>query len=96
MLPLVYAPDELQRDEAAMLEETMRPFRERYPHVPVTQLTAETSPSRALVEAAAGARMLVLGSRGRGPLKGLLLGSVGQWAVRHAPCPVLIAHTRNG
>jgi nucleotide-binding universal stress UspA family protein len=96
MLPLVYAPDELERDEAAVLEDAVRPFRERYPSVPVTQLTAETSPTRALVEATAGARMLVLGSRGRGPVKGLLLGSVGQWAVRHAPCPVLIAHTRKG
>lgn len=43
-----------------------------------------------LLEVAEGADMLVVGSRGRGGLTGLLLGSVSQKCVQHARCPVLV------
>lgn len=47
-------------------------------------------PPRALLSAADGADLLVVGSRGRGGFKGLLLGSVSQQVAAHAPCPVVI------
>ncbi len=34
--------------------------------------------------------LVVLGSRGRGPLKAMVLGSVGSEVLAHAGCPVLI------
>jgi nucleotide-binding universal stress UspA family protein len=43
-----------------------------------------------LLDMAAHADLLVLGSRGRGGFKGLLLGSVSQQCSHHAPCPVVI------
>lgn len=50
-------------------------------------------PARALIDAAEGADMLVVGSRGRGGFAGLLLGSVSQQLAGHAPCPLLILHS---
>lgn len=44
----------------------------------------------ALYAAEVGASVLVVGSRGHGALKRVLLGSVSDHLVRHAPCPVLV------
>jgi nucleotide-binding universal stress UspA family protein len=54
------------------------------PHV------VEQSPAQALLGAAEGAELLVVGSRGHGGFAGMLLGSVSQHCVSHSPCPVLV------
>lgn len=64
----------------------------KYPDVPATSEAQEGPPARLLVEAAQGAGLLVVGSRGHGGLGGMLLGSVSQAAVRHSPCPVAVVH----
>jgi nucleotide-binding universal stress UspA family protein len=43
-----------------------------------------------LIDAARNAELLVVGSRGRGGVRGLLLGSVSQQCAHHAPCPLVI------
>lgn len=40
--------------------------------------------------------VLVVGTRGLGGFKGLLIGSTSQWVVNHAPCPVLVAREPAG
>lgn len=52
----------------------------------------EGYPAKVLIEAAVGADLLVVGSRGHGELAGMLLGSVGLHCASHSPCPVVIIH----
>jgi nucleotide-binding universal stress UspA family protein len=56
----------------------------------VERVVAEGPPAQTLIEAARGADLLVVGSRGRGGFLGLLLGSVSQQCAHHPPCPVVI------
>jgi nucleotide-binding universal stress UspA family protein len=53
-------------------------------------------PARALLDAAADSDLVVVGARGIGGFKGLLLGSVSQQVAQHAPCPVVIVRARAG
>lgn len=47
-------------------------------------------PAKVLLEAAADTDLVVVGRRGLGGFKGMLLGSVSQHVVQHAPCPVVV------
>ena len=56
----------------------------------ITTDVVEGAPSDLLVTAAGDAELLVVGSRGYGAIRGLLLGSVALRCIVHAPCPVLV------
>lgn len=50
----------------------------------------EGHPGRRLIERSEGADLLVVGSRGYGGFRGLLLGSVSTYCVHHVGCPVVV------
>ena len=58
----------------------------------ICKRSATGNPATLIVTVVADERanLIVMGSRGFGQLKGLLLGSVSQFVIKHAPCPVLI------
>ncbi|WP_046527933.1 universal stress protein [Cellulomonas sp. FA1] len=59
--------------------------------VTVDGVVAEGPAARVLAQHAERADLLVVGTRGLGGLGGLVLGSVSQWLVARAACPVLVA-----
>jgi nucleotide-binding universal stress UspA family protein len=60
--------------------------------VRIVAKTVTGNPAQVLVDSSAHADLLVVGSRGLGGLKGMLLGSVGHHCAAHAHCPVVIVH----
>ncbi|WIV54235.1 universal stress protein [Amycolatopsis nalaikhensis] len=78
-----------QADLTARLASWVR----KYPDLAITaHAVRDRSPSWALANAVPDARLIVVGTRGRGPVAGGLLGSTGNALLAHAPCPVAVVH----
>lgn len=60
------------------------------PHIEVTALVTTGDAREVLVDLSEEAHLLVLGSRGRGPLRTLVLGSVSAAVCKLAACPVVV------
>ncbi|MEU6773627.1 universal stress protein [Streptomyces sp. NPDC046759] len=70
--------------------EAVRAVCERHPELEAGVDVVEGDPVGVLARAAADAEMLVIGSRGHGPVVGFLVGSVGQQVVAEAAGPVVL------
>jgi nucleotide-binding universal stress UspA family protein len=84
-------PPELEAEQRRLAGEALAGWSSTYPEVDVRHLVVRRHAATALVEAARDAALLVVGARGAGGFAGLLLGSVSESVVRHAPCPVAVA-----
>jgi nucleotide-binding universal stress UspA family protein len=58
--------------------------------IEIERIVKQGGAAHVLLEAADGADLLVVGSRGRGGFTGLLLGSVSHQVASHAHCPVVV------
>jgi nucleotide-binding universal stress UspA family protein len=80
----------IEQNEAEVLAERMAGWQEKYPDVTVRRVLAQGKPVERLLEYAVGAQLIVVGSRGRGGLTGMLLGSTSGALIYHATCPLLV------
>ncbi|GAB2727739.1 universal stress protein [Nocardia thraciensis] len=89
---LLFPVDEIETDERAALAERLAGWQEKYPGVPVRREVALAAPAEELLRWSKSAQLLVVGSRGRGGFRSLLLGSTSNALVQHAHCPVMVVH----
>ncbi len=80
----------IHADEKEDLQDRLAPWATQYPQVDVEPEVARGPAAAVLVRRSHGAALVVVGSRGRGTVRGLLLGSVGQAVLHHAHCPVAV------
>jgi nucleotide-binding universal stress UspA family protein len=93
-----YVPS-LQECEQAVRVEIKRQVREALgedPQIEVSLQPVHERPAQALIAASERASSVVVGSRGRGGFRGLLLGSVSDQMVRHSNCPVTVVRDKVG
>jgi nucleotide-binding universal stress UspA family protein len=81
--------DALETEERQLLADRLGGWAEKYPDVRVEHLVSCGPPARSLLEQTAGAQLVVVGSRGRGELAGLVLGSVSNALVHRSACPLV-------
>lgn len=82
--------DALRLGGSALLDAARRQVLVKGPDVEVHDVLHVSDPREVLLELSERANMVVLGSRGRGPVRSLLLGSVGVAVMKHAHCPVVV------
>jgi nucleotide-binding universal stress UspA family protein len=78
------------KEAQALLEKCVQDADAAGSGVEVKMVVREGQPAKIICEEAGGAELLVVGSRGLGGFRGLVLGSVSQQCAHHAPCPVVI------
>jgi nucleotide-binding universal stress UspA family protein len=89
-VPVVYETAVVQDGELLVTAESLAGWSEQFPDVKVEQRVVRAHPVAALVDAARAARLLVVGTRGRGPVRSLLLGSVSHGVLHRATVPVAV------
>jgi nucleotide-binding universal stress UspA family protein len=82
--------DALAKAGEEVLAEALAEVAGEHPSAVIRTRVVQGHPAFALLQAAEGADLLVLGCRGHGGFIGALLGSVSQHCVQHAPCPVVV------
>ncbi|MGW7534974.1 universal stress protein [Amycolatopsis sp. NPDC054798] len=89
------SPDEIASRYQHELDQVLTEARVGAEAAQVRSGTIDGAPGPALVRASAGAAMLVLGSHGHSRVLRMLVGSVSEYCLRHARCPVVIVPARS-
>jgi nucleotide-binding universal stress UspA family protein len=85
--------DDLEQAATAALASALEAATETLAGIEVERRVGEGSASTVLTDAAEDADLLVVGSRGLGGFKELLLGSVGHQCAQRSPCPIVIVRS---
>ncbi|WP_436776457.1 universal stress protein [Yinghuangia sp. YIM S09857] len=84
------AADAARLNARETLSSTLAGWTAKYPDVPVRQQIAFGHPVRTLADASRDALAVVVGQRGLGGFRGMLLGSVSQGLIHHAEAPLIV------
>ena len=87
--PVDYDPQAVARQA---LDEAVTETLGADPDVAVERIVKEGHAAPVLLAAAKDADLLVVGSHGHGAFTGMLIGSVSEHLVRHAPCAIVGVH----
>jgi nucleotide-binding universal stress UspA family protein len=87
--PVDYDPQAVARQA---LDEAVTETLGADPDVAVERIVKEGHAAPILLAAAKDADLLVVGSHGHGAFAGMLIGSVSEHLVRHAPCAIVVVH----
>ncbi|QNG17751.1 universal stress protein [Rhodococcus triatomae] len=83
-------PKSIEEEEHAVLAESLAGWQEEFPDVTVERKVYVDNPRARLVEWSKQAQLLVVGSRGRGGFRGMLLGSTSNNLIGKSECPVMV------
>jgi len=86
----------VEAKESHLLAQRLAGWREKFPEVDVRKTVIMSGPAHSLIQQGRQARLVVVGSRGRGGLRGMLLGSTSQALLHHSPCPVAVVRPNYG
>lgn len=80
----------VEEGERELLAQRLAGWQEKFPGVVVRRVLGEGRPVECVLDNAADAQLIVVGSRGHGGLAGMMLGSTSQALIYHATCPLLV------
>jgi nucleotide-binding universal stress UspA family protein len=92
MSPMTQDTAGYNRAREQAIAEILEPHLRKHPDVPVALHVVREHPVHALAATAAHARLLVVGCRGRGAVRSMMLGSVSHGVLHLATCPVAVVH----
>ncbi|MGW4964076.1 universal stress protein [Nonomuraea sp. NPDC004186] len=90
------ADPESEQKELLVLKEALAGHQGQHPDVEMIAENVHGHPVEVLRQAATGADLLVVGSRGHGTLTGMVLGSVSHALLHHSPCPLVVVRDSGG
>lgn len=83
--------ESMVEEDRIVLAESVAGLGDKYPDLIIHQrLETNTEPAKALADIATGARLLVIGSRGRGGFSRTVLGSTAHAVLLQVPCPTIV------
>jgi nucleotide-binding universal stress UspA family protein len=89
-IPILIDWEALEEEARQRLMDIVSIVADRWPTVRISYVVEMGRASRMILSRAFGAQIVVLGSRGRGGLASVLLGSTGLGLLHHSPVPVVI------
>jgi nucleotide-binding universal stress UspA family protein len=84
--------DALRVRAQEVADDALAAVEELHPSLEAETLAVQGQPADALLDQSADAALIVVGRRGLGGFRSLLLGSVSQQVVQHATCPVVVVN----